>query len=320
MRSFTLGIVATLLVLVLAGLAFALLGFLPSNADANPSHMEMRVAMHALDASMDRHAPRLSSPIPPTDDNLIDGMKIYTMNCALCHGTLDNKPSPLEHSFYPPVPQVILHPLGRSGVAPLLRHHDRGPLHGHALVEWRPERTGSLEGYWLPLAPGKTSPRGTGLLEKSLRCFPAGRSDGHEGHGRHGEGKLREPLTASWARPRLGSPRNAGPRSKTWGAGRLVFPRLPHPFIMLAMARRARIWIYLLPLLHLSACAIIALAHTVSGVHDLIYVDFPFSLLLVGLGWRNDNFLFWFASLGTLWWFFLSWAAYRTLPTGWKSD
>jgi thiosulfate dehydrogenase len=111
MRSFTLGIIVTLLVLVLGGLAFALLGFMPSNADANPSHMEMRVAMHALDASMDRHAPRLSSPIPPTDDNLIDGMKVYTMNCALCHGTLDNKPSPLEHSFYPPVPQVILHPL-----------------------------------------------------------------------------------------------------------------------------------------------------------------------------------------------------------------
>ena len=97
MRSFTLGIIVTLLVLVLGGLAFALLGYMPSNANANPSPMEMRVAMNALDASMDRHAPRLSSPVPPTDDNLIEGMKIYTMNCALCHGTLDNKPSPLEH-------------------------------------------------------------------------------------------------------------------------------------------------------------------------------------------------------------------------------
>jgi mono/diheme cytochrome c family protein len=111
MRSFTLGIIVTLLVLVLGGLAFALLGYIPSNANAKPSHMEIRVAMNALDASMDRHAPRLSSPIPPTDENLIDGMKIYTMNCSVCHGTLDNKPSPLEHSFYPPVPQVILHPL-----------------------------------------------------------------------------------------------------------------------------------------------------------------------------------------------------------------
>ena len=116
MRSFTLGIIVTLLVLVLGGLAFALLGYMPTNANANPSPMEMRVAMNALDASMDRHAPRLSSPIPPTDGNLIDGMKIYTMNCALCHGTLDNKPSPLEHSFYPPVPQVILYYAVTTGV------------------------------------------------------------------------------------------------------------------------------------------------------------------------------------------------------------
>jgi mono/diheme cytochrome c family protein len=33
------------------------------------------------------------------------------MNCAVCHGTLDYKPSPLEHSMYPPPPQLILDPL-----------------------------------------------------------------------------------------------------------------------------------------------------------------------------------------------------------------
>jgi mono/diheme cytochrome c family protein len=38
-------------------------------------------------------------------------MKIYTMNCSVCHGTLDNKPSPLEKSLYPPAPQLILDPL-----------------------------------------------------------------------------------------------------------------------------------------------------------------------------------------------------------------
>ena len=42
---------------------------------------------------------------------LIDGMKVYTMNCALCQGGLDNKPSPLRRSMYPPPPQVILEPL-----------------------------------------------------------------------------------------------------------------------------------------------------------------------------------------------------------------
>jgi len=111
MRNLILGVVITLLVLAFGGLAFALLGYMPTNADATPPRIEMRLAMNALDASMDRHADRVSSPIPPTDENLIDGMKLYTMNCAVCHGTLDNKPSPLEHSFYPPVPQIVLHHL-----------------------------------------------------------------------------------------------------------------------------------------------------------------------------------------------------------------
>jgi hypothetical protein len=39
----------------------------------------------------------------------------------------------------------------------------------------------------------------------------------------------------------------------------------------------------------------------------------------VMLGWRNDNFLFWFATLGTLWWYPVSWAAYSMLSK-WKSS
>jgi len=111
MRNFIIGIVITLLVIVVGGLAAATLGLIPTNADATPPKLERRIAMNALDASMERHAPRLANPVAPTDENLIDGMKIYTMNCALCHGTLDNKPSTLEKSFYPPAPQLILDPL-----------------------------------------------------------------------------------------------------------------------------------------------------------------------------------------------------------------
>jgi mono/diheme cytochrome c family protein len=111
MRNLILGAVITLLLLCLGGLAIATLGFLPTNADSTPPKVEQHIAMSAMDASMERHAPRLTNPVPPTDDNLIDGMKIYTMNCSSCHGGLDNKPSVLQHSFYPPVPQLILYPL-----------------------------------------------------------------------------------------------------------------------------------------------------------------------------------------------------------------
>jgi mono/diheme cytochrome c family protein len=111
MRKVILGVILALVVVTVGGLAIAMLGFVPTNADSTPPLWEHHIANTAVDASMERHAPRLNNPLPPTDDNLIDGMKIYTMNCALCHGTLDNKPSPLAHAFYPPPPQLILEPL-----------------------------------------------------------------------------------------------------------------------------------------------------------------------------------------------------------------
>ena len=110
MRNFILGIVITLLVLLLGGLGLALLGFLPTRANRVPSKMERHLAMSALDNSVERHAPRINNPVPPTDENLIEGLKIYTMNCALCHGGIDRQPSALANSFYPPPPNLILNP------------------------------------------------------------------------------------------------------------------------------------------------------------------------------------------------------------------
>jgi thiosulfate dehydrogenase len=110
MRNFILGIVVTLAVLILGGLGIALLGFIPTNANATPHQLESHIAMSALDASTEHHAAHINSPVLPSAENLIDGMKIYTMNCSLCHGTLDKKPSPLANSFYPPPPQLVQDP------------------------------------------------------------------------------------------------------------------------------------------------------------------------------------------------------------------
>jgi mono/diheme cytochrome c family protein len=110
MRNFILGVAITLVVLFLLGAGLALLGFMPTWANADPPAWETRLAASSLDASMERHAPRVQNPLPPTDDNVIDGMKLYVMNCALCHGGVDKKPSVLGKSFYPPAPQLILEP------------------------------------------------------------------------------------------------------------------------------------------------------------------------------------------------------------------
>src|SRR5581483_223565 len=111
MRGFILGIIVTIVLLFVAALLIAQFGVFPTRADVTPPALERRIAMSALDSSMDRHAPRMTNPVAATDETLIDGAKLYTMNCAVCHGTLDYKPSPLEHSMYPPPPQLILDPL-----------------------------------------------------------------------------------------------------------------------------------------------------------------------------------------------------------------
>ncbi len=110
MGKFLLGVIITLAVIILGGLGFAMLGFFPTQANVPPPHWEYHLAMSASDASMERHAPRVTNPLMPSDANLIDGMKLYTMNCALCHGGLDRKPSALATSFYPPPPNLISDP------------------------------------------------------------------------------------------------------------------------------------------------------------------------------------------------------------------
>ena len=102
MGKFILGVIITLIVLILGGLGFATLGFFPTQANVAPPRWEHHLANTAVDASMERHAPHVTNPVPPTDQNLEEGMKLYTMNCALCHGGLDLKPASLAKAPRPP--------------------------------------------------------------------------------------------------------------------------------------------------------------------------------------------------------------------------
>ncbi|MBI3478377.1 MAG: cytochrome c [Acidobacteria bacterium] len=111
MRNFLLGVIVTLVLIAIGLAGVVLLGMAPTRADSAPPGWEMRLAHTALDRAIDRNAPRVNNPIPPTDANLIDGMKTYVMACAECHGGLDRKPSAMAHSFYPPAPSLIVRPL-----------------------------------------------------------------------------------------------------------------------------------------------------------------------------------------------------------------
>jgi hypothetical protein len=82
MRTFLLGFVVGSLALPVVAFTAAWLGVLPTNANATPSRLERAFAHLALDAATARRAPHLANPIPPTEQNLMDGMKLFKNDCV----------------------------------------------------------------------------------------------------------------------------------------------------------------------------------------------------------------------------------------------
>jgi mono/diheme cytochrome c family protein len=107
MRSFSLGVVLTLVALVLIVIAITHLGLYPIGADNPPSHLERTLAGRAMDVYADKHKPIGDNPVAPAAENLTEGAKQYEQHCALCHGGARAKISSLQNQFSPPAPQLI---------------------------------------------------------------------------------------------------------------------------------------------------------------------------------------------------------------------
>ena len=109
MGKFILGIMVAVVAIAAALFVYTHFGFLDLRADQSPGGLERRFAMQAMDASTDRHAPDVKNPIEPTEANLLDGVKLYKNDCALCHGSPLNPSAELGLAEYPPAPQFMKH-------------------------------------------------------------------------------------------------------------------------------------------------------------------------------------------------------------------
>jgi mono/diheme cytochrome c family protein len=67
---------------------------------------ESLLAGAAVQARIARDAPKVA-PIPPSDDNLLTGAKIYREQCVECHGLPGGTPSAVSKGMYPPPPQFF---------------------------------------------------------------------------------------------------------------------------------------------------------------------------------------------------------------------
>jgi len=109
MRRFLLGFFLGVIVLPVGALLAVNLGTLSTRANEAPPAWEKALAQRALQNTAARKAPQVMNPVPPTDENLLAGMKIFKDGCAGCHGDATST-SDYGASFYPAVPQFAANP------------------------------------------------------------------------------------------------------------------------------------------------------------------------------------------------------------------
>ncbi len=103
-----LGFVLTLAVSALVAFGLVESGRIPANADAEPGAFETWVATKSLHATLAREAPKQPNPVELTDQNLLEGVRLFANNCAVCHGSGNptSAPSPIAAGLYQKPPQL----------------------------------------------------------------------------------------------------------------------------------------------------------------------------------------------------------------------
>ncbi len=110
MSKFIAGIIFTLFVGFIASYIYVHFGYMDLSADIPYNKMEMFYVRGMLDRWAERTGPKTANPVQATDQNMIDGVKLYKQDCAVCHGSPQNPVSEIGRSLYPRAPQFMKDP------------------------------------------------------------------------------------------------------------------------------------------------------------------------------------------------------------------
>jgi mono/diheme cytochrome c family protein len=109
MARFILGVLATLVVFAVGGFVAVTLGLVPARADVPPAALEKWAAHTSLNATIARNAPKPPYPVASSEAAIGAGAKLYTLHCAMCHGSAVGKPTMLAKGLYIGPPQFVKH-------------------------------------------------------------------------------------------------------------------------------------------------------------------------------------------------------------------
>jgi mono/diheme cytochrome c family protein len=105
-KSFVLGFIAAFVLLAAGGFVFIELGLAPVATSSAPLPFEKLITGIALDARVNKEAPK-SSPMQPSDEVYAAGARVYRTNCALCHGLPAQDETAVAKGEFPKPPQLF---------------------------------------------------------------------------------------------------------------------------------------------------------------------------------------------------------------------
>jgi thiosulfate dehydrogenase len=106
MKQFILGFVAALVMLAAVGFGFVALGLAPVATASAPLPFEKLITGIALNARVNKEAPK-TSPIQPSDEVYLAGARIYRTHCAVCHGLPGQAQTAIAKGEFPKPPNLF---------------------------------------------------------------------------------------------------------------------------------------------------------------------------------------------------------------------
>jgi len=109
MGKFIAGIIIGIVCLAAGAYFYMHYGFLNLAANAPVPAIERFYVRGMVDAWAERNAPKGPVPVQTNDADMIAGVKLYKMNCSVCHGSPENPVASVGRGLYPKAPQFLKH-------------------------------------------------------------------------------------------------------------------------------------------------------------------------------------------------------------------
>lgn len=105
MRLF-LGVIFGVILVLAALYAYFFFGYAPVATAAPPIPFEIKLAHMALNARIDKEAPK-NAPFQPAEADLENAAHLYRQHCAMCHGLMDQPQSATAKGMFPKPPELV---------------------------------------------------------------------------------------------------------------------------------------------------------------------------------------------------------------------